>query len=84
MNHQNRVLIRRGARELTRQETDQVMAGSGLCPYATPPPSPDGDPLQRGWLPRSFGCAPAPPKSSFLKSLGPLNGPKMMKGEKHE
>jgi len=34
---------------------------------------------------RSVGsCRRVARKDSFLKSLGPLNGPKMKKGEKHE
>ena len=43
MNDQNRVLIRRGARELTPTEADLVNGGILTLSLCTNDPSPDGD-----------------------------------------
>jgi len=43
MNDQNRVLIRRGARELTPTEADLVNGGFITFSLCTNNPSPDGD-----------------------------------------
>jgi hypothetical protein len=43
MNNQNRVLIRRGARELTPTEADLVNGGFITLSLCTNNPSPDGD-----------------------------------------
>lgn len=43
MNNQNRVLIRRGARELTPTETELVNGGILTLSLCTAAPSPDGD-----------------------------------------
>lgn len=43
MNRQNRVLIRRGARELTPTETNLVNGGFGTLSMCSSLPSPDGD-----------------------------------------
>jgi hypothetical protein len=43
MNDQNRVLIRRGARELTPTETEIVNGGFVTFSLCTAFPSPDGD-----------------------------------------
>jgi hypothetical protein len=43
MNNQNRVLIRRGARELTSTETELVNGGILTLSLCTAAPSPDGD-----------------------------------------
>jgi hypothetical protein len=51
MNDQNRVLIRRGARELTPTEADLINAGFATFSLCTNQPSPDGD-----TRPGEFGC----------------------------
>ena len=51
MNDQNRVLIRRGARELTPTEADLINAGFATFSLCTSAPSPDGDSR-----PGEFGC----------------------------
>lgn len=51
MNNQNRVLIRRGARELTPLESEIVNGGFATFSLCTNAPSPDGD-QQVG----EFGC----------------------------
>jgi hypothetical protein len=43
MNNQDRVLIRRGARELTPTEADLVNGGFRTLSLCTSSPSPDGD-----------------------------------------
>jgi hypothetical protein len=43
MNSQNRVLIRRGARELTPTESQMVNGGFITLSLCTAAPSPDGD-----------------------------------------
>ena len=43
MNNQNRVLIRRGARELTPTETDLINGGFRTLSLGSSSPSPDGD-----------------------------------------
>jgi hypothetical protein len=43
MNNQNRVLIRKGARELTPTEADLVNGGFRTLSLCTAAPSPDGD-----------------------------------------
>jgi hypothetical protein len=43
MNDHNRVLIRKGARELTPTETDLISAGLATFSLCTNAPSPDGD-----------------------------------------
>jgi hypothetical protein len=43
MNNQNRVLIRRGARELTPTESEIVNGGFATFSLCTSSPSPDGD-----------------------------------------
>jgi hypothetical protein len=43
MNNQNRVLIRRGARELTPTESEIVNGGFATFSLCTAAPSPDGD-----------------------------------------
>jgi len=43
MNQDNRVLIRRGARELTPTEADLVNGGFRTLSICTASPSPDGD-----------------------------------------
>jgi hypothetical protein len=43
MNNQNRVLIRRGARELTPTESEIVTGGFATFSLCTAAPSPDGD-----------------------------------------
>jgi hypothetical protein len=43
MKDQNRVLIRRGARELAPKETDLVNGGLRTLSLCTNDPSPDGD-----------------------------------------
>ncbi len=43
MNDQNRILIRRGARELTPTETDLINGGILTLSLCTAFPSPDGD-----------------------------------------
>lgn len=43
MNNQNRVLIRRGARELTPTESEIVNGGFITFSLCTSSPSPDGD-----------------------------------------
>jgi hypothetical protein len=43
MNNQNRVLIRRGARELTPSESEIVNGGFATFSLCTNAPSPDGD-----------------------------------------
>jgi len=43
MNDQNRVLMRRGARELTLTESDLVNGGFITFSLCTNSPSPDGD-----------------------------------------
>jgi hypothetical protein len=51
MNDQNRVLIRRGARELTPTEADLINGGFATFSLCTNAPSPDGD-----TRPGEFGC----------------------------
>jgi hypothetical protein len=43
MNDQNRILIRRGARELTPTEADLINGGFRTLSFCTSSPSPDGD-----------------------------------------
>ena len=85
MNDQNRVLIRRGARELNEQETAIVgggpypdrlhVCGLGTCPrwrYQRVLAAEDGDGLV---------CVPRFSRS-YWKALDPLIGPNLRKGER--
>ena len=65
MNDQNRILIRRGARELTPTETDLINGGFRTLSFCTSSPSPDGDQHVGEVNYNSFGCAQAWPKVLF-------------------
>jgi hypothetical protein len=76
MNDQNRVLVRKGARELTGEEVEQVSGGLRTATKCTLTAAAafDGDLHECSW-PIPGGVLAGTAERTLLKSLGPINGP---------